>query len=57
MSEIKQVLDVVTGSGGLGLLLGFGALVLLAVVVFCPSKEPHRRLLALVRAWRGNHRS
>jgi len=53
MSEIRQALDLFAGAGGLASLLGLGVLVLIAVVLFCPGKEPYRRLLALVRAWRG----
>ena len=54
MSVVRQVLDLFAGAGGLASLLGLGVLVLVAVVLFCPGREPHRRLLALVRAWRGN---
>ena len=53
MTEFKQVVDLFAGTGGLAVLLVLGALVLVAVVVLAPSREPHRRLVALVRAWHG----
>ncbi len=53
MTEFKQVLDLFAGTGGLAVLLVLGVLVLVTVVVLAPSREPHRRLVALVRAWRG----
>ena len=54
MNGIKQVLDLFVGAGGQASLLLLGVLLLVTAVLFCPWKEPHRRLLALVRACRGN---
>lgn len=52
MGNVMQVFDPSAGTGGFASVLGVGALVLVAAVLFYPGPEPHRRLLALVRAWR-----
>ena len=52
MSNVQRVVDLFAGTGGFAAVFGLGVLLLVAVVVFYPDREPHRRLLALVRAWR-----
>ncbi len=56
MAELKKVADLFAGTGGLALLFGLWVLLLVAAVLFHPGREPYRRLLALIRAWRGNRR-